>query len=256
MRYLKDWKLFETSNYSEMKSDIMDICQELMDGGKIECDIIPGMRAPQKYQPCDFMVVFFDKSIDFAGFHITSVIEYLGRIRDYLGELYNGCGVVLMGEAKRFDIDLSDERQLIGELYGHRISDISIFVKPIDVKESFTHLMSRKYLSSQLVKIEMTKRDIQDMLLELGDLGFEWSVNYSPLTQAGRDEDPKLVVLVFANSKLFDANRDLFDDVVLRIKEFVKSSGYVTGEAMNNDYQSGATRDDGDYYKTYQLLIQ
>ena len=256
MRYLKDWNIFESSKYSEMKADIMDICQELMDGRKIECDIIPGSRAPRG-QRCDFMVAFFnDNLFSGPGFHITQVIDYLMRIKDYLGEAYGGCGVVFNGEHERIDIDLSDERLVVGELYGYMIADLYIYVKSNSVKESFTNLMSRKYPSSQLVKIEMTKRDVQDMLLELGDFGFEWSVNYSPLTQAGRDEDPKLVVLVFANSKLFDANRELFDDVVLRIKEFVKSSGYVTGEAMNNDYQSGATRDDGDYYKTYQLLIQ
>ena len=96
--------------------------------------------------------------------------------------------------------------------------------------------------------------DIKDILLELGDTGFQNIVGYTPMTLTYQEETPKVMVEVQGELDLCESNEDDINSTFDRIKEYVKTFGYVTGfgswEREVNGH-GGRKR-----YKVYQMLIQ
>jgi len=260
MKYLKEWKLFENS---ETQSDILDICQELIDLKKVNVDIIPSDRvSSQVYGKCDFVVYFSEYDFRYMkGLHITDLAEFLIRIKDYLGDSFASCQVLFNGEREREVVDLSDERQLIGELYGRIISDVAIFVKSVDnIKESSTnpiasYSMIQKYGIELVTKTDDIIKEIKEILLDLSDVGIEYSVNYSPITLVGREEGgPKIVIQAWPDAIKSSEYYELIEDTFQRIKGYVTSLGYATGFHHWSD--NSRFEDDDKAPKIYQMLVQ
>lgn len=89
-------------------------------------------------------------------------------------------------------------------------------------------------------------QDIEIMLLEFKDVGFFVTVGYTPMTLVLRESSPKIIVEVQANKELYDSKKGDVISAFERIKEYVKSKGFVTG-------QNSWTRDDITHF---QMLIQ
>ena len=97
--------------------------------------------------------------------------------------------------------------------------------------------------------------DIKDILLELGDSGLQTIVGYTPMTLTYREKTPKIMVEISSYVGTWGAGRflkgqtDLTSEVKEtseRIKEYVKSKGYLTGDGK---WESSGRM-------IYQMLIQ
>jgi len=97
--------------------------------------------------------------------------------------------------------------------------------------------------------------DIKDMLLELTDAGLFTSVGYTPMTLAYQEKTPKMVVEIstyvgtWGGGKFLKGDTDYTNEVretIERIKEYVKSIGYLTGDG---EWESN-------HRQVYQILIQ
>lgn len=97
--------------------------------------------------------------------------------------------------------------------------------------------------------------DIKDIVLELSDIGLFTTVGYTPMTLTYKEKTPKMMVEIQGELDLCDSNEDEIDSTFERIKDYVKSLGYVTGfgsweRELNT--QTGGRK----IYKVYQMLIQ
>ena len=118
--------------------------------------------------------------------------------------------------------------------------------------------MSLKYSSDVLTECDSIIDDIKDILLELKDFGFWITVGYTPMTLAGREDSPKIMVEIqsthipslttgkwISNGK--DYTRDVYETIE-RLKDYVNSIGYPYGDG---DWESTSSNK-----KIYQMLIQ
>jgi hypothetical protein len=107
-------------------------------------------------------------------------------------------------------------------------------------------MMIKKYGIQEIVECDEVIRNINDMALEVEDLGITVLVGYSPMTYMSMESTPKISVSVIANEILFAgkiADIDIFTDTLLR---YVKSLGFSTGK---NTFTT-------DRKMTRQILIQ
>ena len=97
--------------------------------------------------------------------------------------------------------------------------------------------------------------DINDMLLELKDIGLLITVGYTPMTLTYRENTPKIMVEISSYVGTWGAGRflkgqtDLTSDVkesAERIKDYVSSKGYSFGDGK---WESSGRM-------IYQMLIQ
>ena len=99
--------------------------------------------------------------------------------------------------------------------------------------------------------------DIKDMLLELADAGLFASVGYTPMTLVYREKTPKISVEVQGDLGLCESFEDDIKSSFERIKEYVKSYGYVTGfGTWDRDNQMRPGTNDLTTFRVYQMLIQ
>ena len=121
----------------------------------------------------------------------------------------------------------------------------------------FSHeeIMDSHYGSNVMEECDSIIADIKDMLLELQDAGLFITVGYTPMTLAYREKTPKLVVEIstyvgtWGAGKFLKGDADYTSDVkeaAERIKDYVRSKGYVTGDG---EWESAGR-------KVYQMLIQ
>lgn len=104
--------------------------------------------------------------------------------------------------------------------------------------------------------------DIKDMLLELGDIGLFTRVGYTPMTMLNVDKTPKIIVEVQGELELCLSNEDDINSIFERVKDYVKSLGFVTGggswkrDTFPIMQHLPLTRGIKKQYKVYQILIQ
>lgn len=113
--------------------------------------------------------------------------------------------------------------------------------------------MIKKYGLETLEECDSIISDIKDMLLELDDLEIFTSIGYTPLTYMCVENKSKLFLNIKADSKLWESNSSLIDEVINTIKELIRSYGYVNGSNIKKEERVGLI----DIYEVeYQMLIQ
>jgi len=96
--------------------------------------------------------------------------------------------------------------------------------------------------------------DIKDMLLELDDVELHTTVGYTPMTLTYQEKTPKMMVEVQGELGLCESNEDDINSTFERIKDYVKSFGYVTEfGSWEREYRNNMGLKTN---KTYQMLIQ
>ena len=122
--------------------------------------------------------------------------------------------------------------------------------------------LERKMLASYygidvMEECDSTIADIKDMLLELSDIGLFTTVGYTPMTLAYVDKTPKIIVDVQGELELCLSNEDDINSTFERVKDYVKSLGFVTGGgSWERDNGLRRVPNDTSTYKVYQILIQ
>jgi hypothetical protein len=129
-------------------------------------------------------------------------------------------------------------------------------LKPYKIFEtSHEEIMYSYYGVNVMEECDSIIADIKDMLLDLTDVGLFTTVGYTPMTLTYREETPKIIVEISAYVGTWGAGRFLKGDTdytsevketAERIKVYVKSKGYVTGDG---EWENSGR-------KVYQLLIQ
>ena len=128
-------------------------------------------------------------------------------------------------------------------------------VKTNESTEESIHreMMIKKYGLESLEECDSIISDIKDMLLELNDLEIFTSIDYTPLTYMCVENKSKLFLNIKADSKLWESNSILIDEVINTIKELIRSYGYVNGSNIKKEERVGLI----DIYEVeYQMLIQ
>jgi hypothetical protein len=104
---------------------------------------------------------------------------------------------------------------------------------------SHEEIMSINYGADTISECNSLIEDIKDMLLELTDVGIHTSVGYTPMTLTYAEKTPKIVVEIstyvgtWGGGRFLKGDTDYTSEVketIERIKEYVKSNGYITGE--------------------------
>jgi hypothetical protein len=120
---------------------------------------------------------------------------------------------------------------------------------------SHEEIMNIHYGSNVMEECDSMISDIKDMLLELQDAGLYITVGYTPMTLSYQEKTPKIMVEISAYVGTWGAGRFLKGDTDYtsevietseRIKDYVRSKGYVTGEG---EWENAGR-------KVYQMLIQ
>jgi hypothetical protein len=120
---------------------------------------------------------------------------------------------------------------------------------------SHEEIMNVRYGTDVVEECDSIIADIKDMLLELSDIGLMTTVGYTPMTLTYRDTTPKIMVEIssyvgtWGTGKFLKGNTDYTSEVMEtaeRIKEYVKSKGYATGDGK---WESSGRQ-------IYQMLIQ
>lgn len=96
--------------------------------------------------------------------------------------------------------------------------------------------------------------DIKDILLELADSGFDTMVGYTPMTLTYQEKTPKIMVEVQGELELCESSEDEINSTFDRIKDYVKTFGYVTGFGSWEREVNGLGGQK--IYKVHQMLIQ
>lgn len=118
--------------------------------------------------------------------------------------------------------------------------------------ESFnkTPGMRLHYGEDVISECDLIIDDIKDMMLELTDTGLFTIVGYTPMTLVYQDQLPKISVQVSGSVELCESNHEEITSTFDRVKDYVKSKGYVTGFG---NWERGTSFSP---MKTYQMLIQ
>lgn len=120
---------------------------------------------------------------------------------------------------------------------------------------SHEEIMALAYGTDVIEECETLIDDIKDILLDLQDSGLYTSVGYTPMTLTYQEKTPKIVVEIstyvgtWGGGRFLVGQTDYTSDVretIERIKEYVKSKGFVTGEG---EWENNMR-------KIYQILIQ
>lgn len=129
-------------------------------------------------------------------------------------------------------------------------------------ESSHDEMMNVRYGADVVQECDSVIADIKDMLLELTDVGLHTSVGYTPMTLAYQEKTPKICVeistyvgVITARTRVHTAGKFLKGDTdytsevretIERIKEYVKSRGYLKGDG---EWESN-------HRQIYQMLIQ
>jgi hypothetical protein len=120
--------------------------------------------------------------------------------------------------------------------------------------------MNVRYGADVLEECDSVIADIKDMLLELSDIGLFTTVGYTPMTLTCNEKTPKIIVEVQGELELCLSNEDDINSTFERVKDYVKSLGFVTGGGSwtrDNGLRRGPNDEiTSRSYKVYQILIQ
>lgn len=252
MRYLKTYKLFE-ANWYDMKDHIKVLSDMSLSLWDKEFNVQVSDEIISREHQC-IVVNIIKRSGKFTfpviKEELLEMVEYMDReaweilnmefSHIAIGPLYcklDGDKLVNMsGEEIDYQFD-----QLI-------VKFVEKDIKTNESTEEDIHkeLMIKKYGVEEIEECDEVIRNINDMALEVEDLGINVLVEYSPMTYLSFDSTPKISVSVIADEKLFAgkiADIDIFTDTLL---DYVKSLGFSTGK---NTFTT-------DRKMTRQILIQ
>lgn len=124
MKFIKSYRIFESIK-NDILEDIKDILIELEDDGIIGTTI--NVRENRKY------VGFFLKDhLNYDGFLFSEISDYVFRLKDYLGENFKSCSVLLVKDkglgGYRININL-DDKSHIGKIKDLPIENLIIDIK-------------------------------------------------------------------------------------------------------------------------------
>ena len=127
-------------------------------------------------------------------------------------------------------------------------------------ESSHEKIMNVRYGADVLEECDSVIADIKDMLLELSDIGLFTTVGYTPMTLTCNEKTPKIIVEVQGELELCLSNEDDINLTFERVKDYVKSLGFVTGGGYwtrDNGLRRGPNDEiTSKSYKVYQILIQ
>ena len=129
-------------------------------------------------------------------------------------------------------------------------------VKTNESTEEDVHreMMIKKYGLEEIEECDSVISDVKDMLLELNDLEIFTSIDYTPMTYMCIEQtSPKLFLNIKCDSKLWDSNDILINDLIDTIKNYLKSYRFCYGSNKKEEERVGLT---DKYEVEYQMLIQ
>jgi hypothetical protein len=115
-------------------------------------------------------------------------------------------------------------------------------------------MMIKKYGLEEIEECDSVISDVKDMLLELNDLEIFTSIDYTPMTYMCIEQtSPKLFLNIKCDSKLWDSNDILINDLIDTVKNYLKSYRFCYGSNKKEEERVGLT---DKYEVEYQMLIQ
>lgn len=121
MKHLKNYKIFESDdpmefarNIYDLQNDINDIFfSEISDEDrfKVRVETTHGYN-PQKRTSVtkkNWVSISLSDHMDFEGFRLGEIKDFLLRLKDYLGDRCGKVGILVQGETERIDIDINEK---------------------------------------------------------------------------------------------------------------------------------------------------
>lgn len=280
MKYLKSYKVFEADGPlepgkwswekeltipREMQLEIHDMSWELRDEGySVSYQWWPPYQPHNKlYNTNKYPSINITKWGDDGQekVYYGHIKDFCERIVSYLDEMGYNAVVKFRKQNTNEYYEISDSNVNWGPFKDYPMAysihfKIEMISRKVygDVYES-QDFMKIKYSEDVLNECDSIIADIKDMLLELTDAGLFTSVGYTPMTLAYQEKTPKIAVEIstyvgtWGGGKFLKGDTDYTQEVretIERIKEYVKSKGYLMGDG---EWESNNR-------KIYQMLIQ
>lgn len=272
MKYLKTYKLFE-SNWYDIKDHLnvlSDMSLPLWDKDfnvQVADEIIPNWfeKNSTLYKEKNCVVVNICKRGD-RRFTYSEIGEELFQMIDYMNregwEIYEI--VLFNSEGQDIYCKIDSERlvNISGEEIAYEISNLIVKfseknkIKTNESTEEDVHreMMIKKYGLELIEECDSVISDVKDMLLELNDLEIFTSIDYTPMTYMCIEQtSPKLFLNIKCDSKLWNSNEILINDLIDTIKNYLKSYRFCYGSNKKEEERVGLT---DKYEVEYQILIQ
>ena len=262
MRYLKTYKLFESSWY-----DIKDHIDVLSDMSMYlwdkEFNVQVADEIISREHQCIVVNIVKKGSNKFTYTEIKQeLLEMVGYMDREGWEILNMEFTHIAAGPLYCKLDSDKLVTISGEEIDYQFDQLLVKFVEKDIKtnesteEDIHHpIMIKKYGLEALEECDSIISNVKDMLLELELDGLEifTSINYTPLTLMGIEKTPKLFLNIKADSKLWESNSSLIDEVINTIKELIRSYGYINGSNIKKEERVGLI----DIYEVeYQMLIQ
>lgn len=264
MRYLKAYKLFESS--FEVVKSMVETLKDLsidFEDNDCKCRIEPSndirikvmaLQGKDIFQDINmpfYIEIDIDRRIIANGFGTLPYwfIESCKRIEYYMSSegFKTHPSIRYATDWENFDTidELAEQQSLI---YKVKLE----FSKIGKITESQkTDIMNLKYSSEVISECDSIIDDIEDILLELQDIGLFITVGYTPMTLVGREDSPKIIAEAQGDSLFCSYNEKDIDSSFERIKNYTTSKGYVNGFGT---WERDGER--GQKVSVYQILIQ
>jgi len=116
---------------------------------------------------------------------------------------------------------------------------------------SFGFDMSSRYGSDIMDECDSLISDIRDYTIDLKDLGFDFTLDYSYSTMNLQTSTPRIELNIFGSDSLFRDNNDIFQETIDTIKKMISSYGFSYGASFGSTGFAGTTD-----FKKYVLIIE
>ena len=251
MKYLKRFNesdsKFELLYYPAIRSEIEDILVEF----RTDYDI-KFVHYSTIYSKDNFQLQILPK-----GYPDTRGIEPMLIDGDILGDLNRVCNFI-EGE---LDFKYSHSYYFINHDYKNTTRNIfssegklvtviqMYFVGKDTLNESFD--MSSRYGSDIMDECDSLMGDIRDWTIDLKDLGFDITLDYSYSTMNLQRSTPRIELNILGSDSLFRDNGDIFQETIDTIKKMISSYGFSYGASFGRPMSRlGLTN------KKYVLIIE
>jgi hypothetical protein len=250
MKHLKSYKIFESKE--DIVSNLRDICLELED---------IGFKFHLNKDSDENTIEYIIHKEDSTRFKFSEdVIEVVDRIYQYMRELgwYSHLSYSLGGSIRKKFYIRPDGRMRNQDLlwmnenwpsvysieffwykiYEDKIANESISNTSKDVIDTLVW----EY-GEVIYDINKDIEFIEDKLLELSDLGYFTTINYSPMTYAGASSKPNIYIDIKNLKSREDfygklgENRGIVDSIIEDVLEYLESSGYKIKNEFDNRIQ-------------------
>lgn len=108
MKYLTNYKIFESLEEDTLISDLKYICLDIEDEGRFNCSI----ETYDKYTIGHYVIISLNDPRDYDGFTFGEVKDVILRLKDYLGSRYGGCSALISGEVDRVQFNIDNEESV------------------------------------------------------------------------------------------------------------------------------------------------